>query len=83
MAEANEEEQESKSATAPLSDAVKAEIEALTGAERAAVIMLLLGEQQAADIIRYLSPREVQNLGAYIQVHDFHNTVSNLYMCFW
>tara|TARA_X000001036_G_scaffold224744_2_gene210318 strand:- start:3603 stop:4673 length:1071 start_codon:yes stop_codon:yes gene_type:complete len=64
MAEANEEEQESKSTAAPLSDAVKAEIEALTGAERAAVIMLLLGEQQAADIIRYLSPREVQNLGA-------------------
>jgi len=64
MAEAKEEEQDSKSAAAPLSDSVKAEIEGLTGAERAAVIMLLLGEQQAADIIRYLSPREVQSLGA-------------------
>ena len=64
MAEPNTEEKDEKGSTGQLSDAVKAEIEALTGAERAAVIMLLLGEQQAADIIRYLSPREVQNLGA-------------------
>jgi len=40
-----------------LSDSVKAELETLTATERAAVIMLLLGEQQAADCIRYLSPR--------------------------
>ena len=32
-----------------LSDAVKAELETLTATERAAVIMLLLGEQQAAE----------------------------------
>ena len=36
----------------------------MTSTDRSAVIMLLLGEQQAADIIRYLSPREVQALGS-------------------
>jgi flagellar motor switch protein FliG len=36
----------------------------LSGTQRAAVLMLLLGEQQAAEIIRYLNPKEVQALGA-------------------
>jgi len=47
-----------------LPDNVRQELEVMTNTERAAVIMLLLGEQQAADIIKYLSPREVQALGA-------------------
>lgn len=56
---------------APISEAVRAEIEALTTTERAAVLMLLLGEQQAADIIKYLNPREVQALGgAMVAVAD-------------
>jgi flagellar motor switch protein FliG len=55
----------------PISDAVLAEVEALTSTERAAVLMLLLGEQQAADIIKYLNPREVQALGgAMVAVAD-------------
>ncbi len=47
-----------------LPENVKQELEVMTDTERAAVIMLLLGEQQAADIIKFLSPREVQALGA-------------------
>jgi len=39
------------------------EVDALSNTERAAVLMLLLGEQQAADIIKYLDPKEVQALG--------------------
>ena len=38
----------------------------LIPAERAAVILLLLGEEQAAEIISYMSPREVQALGAHM-----------------
>ena len=65
MAEAKEQsDTDADKAPAELSEAVRAEVDALGGAERAAVIMLLLGEQQAAEIIKHLTPREVQNLGA-------------------
>ena len=47
-----------------LPEAVLRELEGLTDAERAAVIMLLLGESQAADIIRFMSPKEVQSVGS-------------------
>ena len=50
--------------TANWSPALRAEMEAMTSTQRAAVLMLLLGEDQAADIIKYLSPKEVQALGA-------------------
>ena len=40
------------------------ELAELTGTQRAAVLMLLLGEQQASEIIRFMSPKEVQSLGA-------------------
>jgi flagellar motor switch protein FliG len=43
---------------------LRAEMAAMTSTQRAAVLMLLLGEEQAADIIKYLSPKEVQSLGA-------------------
>ena len=36
---------------------MREELEALTTTQRAAVLMLLLGEQQAADIIKFLNPR--------------------------
>ncbi|MFM1881588.1 MAG: Flagellar motor switch protein FliG [Pseudomonadota bacterium] len=48
----------------PLSEAVQQELAELTSTQRAAVLMLLLGEQQAADIIKYMSPKEVQAIGA-------------------
>ena len=47
-----------------LPDFVREELETMTSTERAAVIMLLLGETQAADIIRYMNPKEVQALGS-------------------
>jgi len=43
----------------PMSEALQAELAELTSTQRAAVLMLLLGEQQASDIIRYLNPKEV------------------------
>jgi flagellar motor switch protein FliG len=36
----------------------------LSGAQKAAILMLLLGEEQAADLLRHLTPREVQTLGS-------------------
>lgn len=49
---------------APISQALQAELDELTNIQRAAVLMLLLGEQEAANIISYLNPKEVQPLGA-------------------
>jgi flagellar motor switch protein FliG len=61
------------------SDAVRAEVERLSSTERAAVMMLLLGEQQAADIIRYLNPKEVQALGsAMVAVADLSQEAVSL-----
>lgn len=40
------------------------EIQEMSTTQRAAVIMLLLGEEQAAEIIKYLGPKEVQALGS-------------------
>jgi flagellar motor switch protein FliG len=47
-----------------ISEALQQELAELTTTQRAAVLMLLLGEQQAADIIKYMSPKEVQAIGA-------------------
>ena len=41
-------------------------VDVLLPSERAAVILLLLGEEQAAEIISFMSPREVQALGAHM-----------------
>src|SRR5690606_6591837 len=37
--------------------------ESLTGAQRAAVVLLSLGEAQAAEVLKHMGPREVQKLG--------------------
>ena len=51
----------------------------LIPAERAAVILLLLGEEQAAEIISYMSPREVQALGAHmVGVADLSQEAVNM-----
>jgi flagellar motor switch protein FliG len=47
-----------------LTDALREEIEGLTSTDRAAVLLLLLGEQEAANIIKYMDPKEVQRIGA-------------------
>lgn len=46
------------------SGALDSEFVSMTSTEQAAIIVLLLGEQQASDIIKYLNPREVQALGS-------------------
>jgi len=62
-----------------MSDALRDEMSRMTSTDRSAVIMLLLGEQQAADIIRYLNPREVQALGsAMIGVADLCQEAVNI-----
>jgi len=53
-----------EAAEAGLAEEVRRELEGLTSIQRAAVLMLLLGEQEAANIISYLDPKEVQPLGA-------------------
>jgi flagellar motor switch protein FliG len=55
------------------------EFNAMSGTERAAVIMLLLGEQQASDVIRFMAPREVSALGtAMVGVADLSQDLVNL-----
>lgn len=64
---------------AELSLELNDELAAMTSTEQAAVIVLLLGEQQAADIIQYLNPREVQALGsAMVGVVDLSQDSVNL-----
>ena len=63
----------------PISEALQKELDEMTTTQRAAVITLLLGEQQAADIIRYLNPREVQSLGgAMVGVADLSQEAVNI-----
>ncbi|MEN9623664.1 MAG: Flagellar motor switch protein FliG [Pseudomonadota bacterium] len=55
------------------------ELAELTGTQRAAVLMLLLGEQQASEIIRFMSPKEVQSLGAaMVSVSDLSQEAVNI-----
>ena len=59
-------------------EALQRELENLTSTQRAAVLMLLLGEEQAADIIRFLNPKEVQALGmAMVQVAELSQEAVN------
>lgn len=46
-------------------DLTSAEIvEGLSGTQKSAILMMLLGEEEAAEILKNLGPREVQHLGA-------------------
>ena len=55
------------------------ELAELTSTQRAAVLMLLLGEQQASEIIRFLNPKEVQSLGAaMVSVADLSQEAVNI-----
>jgi flagellar motor switch protein FliG len=61
-----------------MQQALERELSGLSGTQRAAVLMLLLGEQQAAEIIRYLNPKEVQSLGvAMVSVADLSQEAVN------
>ncbi len=59
-------------------EALERELGNMSGVQRAAVLMLLLGEQQAAEIIRFLNPKEVQALGgAMVSVADLSQEAVN------
>jgi flagellar motor switch protein FliG len=59
-------------------EALERELGQMSGVQRAAVLMLLLGEQQAAEIIRFLNPKEVQALGgAMVSVSDLSQEAVN------
>jgi len=65
-------------AEVPMTEALREELESLDSTQRAAVLMLLLGEQQAADIVKFLNPREVQALGgAMVKVADLSQDAVN------
>ncbi|PUE30988.1 flagellar motor switch protein FliG [Limnohabitans sp. Jir61] len=64
--------------TIVMTDKLRAELANITSTQRAAVLMLLLGEEQAAEIIKYLNPKEVQALGAaMVQVANFSQEAVN------
>ncbi len=53
--------------------------ELLSGTQKCAIVMLLLGEDEAAEILKNLSPREVQQLGsAMYSVADLDQRTVNL-----
>jgi flagellar motor switch protein FliG len=57
---------------------LQAEMLSLSGAQRAAVLMLLLGEQQASEIVKFMNPQEVQTLGgAMVDVSDVSQEAVN------
>ena len=65
--------------TAEWTPELKAEMAAMTSTQRAAVLMLLLGEEQAAEIVKYLSPKEVQALGgAMVQAASLSQNAVNV-----
>ncbi len=41
----------------------RSQFERLTGTQKSAILMMLLGEDEASEIVRNLSPKEVQHLG--------------------
>ncbi len=62
-----------------MTESLRAELAAINSTQRAAVLMLLLGEDQAADIIRFLNPKEVQALGAaMVQAAAFSQEAVNV-----
>ena len=62
----------------PMSDELRRELAELTNTQRAAVLMLLLGEDLASNIISYLDPKEVQELGAaMVSVADMSQEAVN------
>ena len=65
-------------ADAEAAEKLQKELSELTGAQRAAVLMLLLGEQQASEIVKFMNPQEVQTLGgAMVDVSDVSQEAVN------
>ena len=62
-----------------MTEELRKELDELTNTQRAAVLMLLLGEQQASEIIRFMNPREVQALGgAMVSVAELSQEAVNV-----
>jgi flagellar motor switch protein FliG len=73
-----EKEIQLSAAEAEAAEKLRNEMANISGAQRAAVLMLLLGEQQASEIIRFLNPGEVQALGgAMVAVSDVSQEAVN------
>ena len=47
-----------------MAEAQEEEIPELTGTQKSAILMMLLGEEEAAGVLKNLSPKEVQHLGS-------------------
>ena len=59
-------------------ETLRKELQSVTGTQRAAVLMLLLGEEQAASIISFLNPKEVHARGvAMVQVAELSQEAVN------
>jgi flagellar motor switch protein FliG len=62
----------------PQQEEIEQQYKTMTGSQRAAVIMLLLGEQHAANIIKFLEPKEVSVVGAsMVDVSDLSQGLVN------
>lgn len=62
-----------------MSEELRRELADITNVQRAAVLMLLLGEDLASNIISYLDPKEVQELGAaMVSVADMSQDAVNV-----
>jgi flagellar motor switch protein FliG len=73
-----EKEVQLSAAEAEAAEKLRNEMANISGAQRAAVLMLLLGEQQASEIIKFLNPAEVQALGgAMVAVSDVSQEAVN------
>ncbi len=73
-----EKEVQLSAAEAEAAEKLRNEMANISGAQRAAVLMLLLGEQQASEIIKFLNPGEVQALGgAMVAVSDVSQEAVN------
>ena len=73
-----EKEVQLSAADAEAAEKLRNEMSNISGAQRAAVLMLLLGEQQASEIIKFLNPGEVQALGgAMVAVSDVSQEAVN------
>ena len=73
-----EKETPKSAAEAEAAEKLRIEMSNISGAQRAAVLMLLLGEQQASEIIKFLNPTEVQALGgAMVAVSDVSQEAVN------
>jgi flagellar motor switch protein FliG len=73
-----EKEKQMSPAEIEAAEKLQSELSNLSGAQRAAVLMLLLGEQQASEIVKFMNPQEVQTLGgAMVDVSDVSQEAVN------